>query len=171
MPGAAFLRGDQLTLRTVQPDDHGFIHHHWNDPSIRDGAPMPTPITEEEISGFVSSTDDAAHFLPCRDGDPVGFVFLFDIDALADHAELGYWIIPDQRGNGYATEAADLCLKHAFDDRGLNKVIARVFKGNDASKRVLEKLGFEEEGVLRDHHYVNGEYRDTHLYGLLAADR
>jgi RimJ/RimL family protein N-acetyltransferase len=170
MPGAAFLRGERVTLRTVQPEDYEFVHEHWNDPSIRYGAPMPTPISEEDIAGFVEEVDDAIQFLPCRDRTPVGFVMLFDIDAEASHAELGYWVVPDERGAGYATAAADLCLTHAFDDRGLHKVLARVFEGNEASIRVLEKLGFEREGQLRQHRYVNGEHVDVHLYGMTASE-
>ena len=96
---------------------------------------------------------------------------LFNIQREEDHANLAYWIIPDERGNGYATEAADLCLKHAFDDRRLHRVVARVFENNDASIRVLEKLGFEREGFLREHSYVNGAHRNMHLYGILASER
>lgn len=171
MPGAAFLEGDRLSLRTVQPEDYEFLHEYWNAPTIRYGAPMPSPISEGAIAGFVQEDGDSIQFLPCRDGDPVGFVFLFDIDELADHAEIGYWITPDERGNGFATEAADLCLKHAFDDRGLHKVIGHVFSDNEASKRVLEKIGFQKEGRLREHRYVDGEHRDMLLYGILASER
>jgi RimJ/RimL family protein N-acetyltransferase len=56
---------------------------------------------------------------------------------------------------------------YAVDDRGLHRVTARGFETNDASRRVLEKVGFEREGTLRDHYYVDGEYVDAHVYGLL----
>lgn len=172
MPGATFLRGDRLELRTVEaPEDHDFIHRHWNDPSIRHWAPLPTPITTEYISAMVEDQDDVIPFLPCHDGDPVGYVMLFYVDEEASHGEIGYWIAPDEQGNGYASEAAELCLKHAFDDRGLHKVFARVFVNNDASIRVLEGLGFQQEGRLREHYYVDGEHRDMYFYGLLASER
>jgi len=170
MPGATFLRGDGLNLRTVTPSDYAFLQEHGNDPRVRDGAPTPTPVSEADLAAFVEDDEESVQFLPCRDGTPVGFVFLSDIDAHRDHAELGCWVVPDEHGNGYATEAAALCLEHAFDDRGLHKVLARVFEHNDASMRVLDKLGFQQEGRLREHDYIRGEYRDTYLFGLLAEE-
>lgn len=171
MPGARFLSGDRLTLRTIGPDDYGFIHDHWNEPSIRYGAPMPMPISQDDVAALVEDEDDVTPFLPCVDGEPVGYVMLFDVDEQASHGELGYWIVADERGKGYATEAAELCLDHGFNDRGLHKVFARVFETNDASIRVLERLDFQREGRLREHYYVNGEHRDMYLYGLLRSER
>ncbi|MDZ5810788.1 GNAT family protein [Halorubrum sp. AD140] len=104
-------------------------------------------------------------------GDPIGFIWLFHIDDIAARGELGYWICPEEQGQGYATESKKLALKYAFDERGLQKVVARAFEGNAAPRRVLDKLGFKEEGYLRDHYFVNGEYIDTYLFGLLADDR
>jgi RimJ/RimL family protein N-acetyltransferase len=170
MPGASYQEGEEIALRTVQPEDHQFIHQHWNDQTIRYGAPMASPISKKEIARLVQQDDESVQFLPCIENDPVGFVFLSNIDPLADHAELGYWVIPEERGKGYATEAAELCLNHAFEDRGLHKVAARVFEENTGSRRVLEKLGFQKEGRLREHRYVNGEHKDVLMYGLLTDD-
>lgn len=169
MPGAVFLRGERLTLRTITEADHEFLHTYWNDPAIRYGAVRPTPLLEGDVPEFVDP-DRGVHFLACRDETPVGTAILIDVFQEAGHGELGYWIRPEEQGRGYATETGDLCLKHAFHDRGLHKVIARTFGDNDASKRVVEKLGFEREGVLREHHYLNGEYKDMHLYGVFRSD-
>lgn len=169
MPASTYLRGDTVELRTITPDDYPFLLEYGNDPAIRHGVPAPTPISEADLVEFIED-DHSVQFLACRAGTPVGFVFLFDIDQSRDHAEIGYWIAPDEQGNGYATEAAALCLEHAFDDRGLHKVLARVFEHNDASMRVLETLGFQQEGRLREQDYVRGQYRDTHLFGILADE-
>ena len=110
-------------------------------------------------------------FLVCREETPVGSAFLVDVDLVGQNAELGYWITPDEQGNGYATEAAELCLTHAFDELGLHKVWARTVEDNAASKRVLEKLGFQREGVLREHWHGFGRYVDEHRFGLLESER
>ena len=170
MPGAPFLRGERLTLRTVTPEDYAFLHEHGNDPAVRLGAPTPTPVSEADLAEFVETDERSVQFLPCRDGVPVGFVFLFEIEPQRDHAEIGCWIVPDEQGNGYATEAAGLCLDHAFDDRGLHRVFSQVFEHNDASMSVLESLGFQQEGCLREHDYIRGAYRDTCVFGLLAEE-
>ncbi|WP_435177806.1 GNAT family N-acetyltransferase [Halorussus sp. AFM4] len=171
MAGAAFLRGDRLTLRTVEPADYEFVHRHWNDPEVRRGFARSTPRTREDVAEFFEESDDeSVHFVACVDGERVGFVWLFEIDDVAGRAELGYWVAPDEQGNGYATELADLAVRYAFDDRGLRKVSARVFEWNDASRRVLERTGFRQEGHLRDHYYVDGERVDASLYGLLRTE-
>jgi RimJ/RimL family protein N-acetyltransferase len=170
MPGATFLRGDTLTLRTVTSDDYGFLLEHGNDPVVREGAPTPTPVSEADLAEFVEDDDSSVQFLPDRDGTPVGFVFLFDIAPSRDHAEVGCWIAPDEQGQGYATEATALCLEHAFEDRGLHKIFARAFEHNDASIHVLDTLGFQQEGCLREQNFIRGAYRDTYLFGLLADE-
>lgn len=109
--------------------------------------------------------------LACRDGEAVGLVWLFRIDEFDRRAEIGYWIAPDEQGNGYGTEALELGVRFAFRGLGLHKVVARVFAFNEGSKRVLEKVGFRKEGDLREHHFVDGEHVDTLLFGLLVRDR
>lgn len=119
---------------------------------------------------FLEPVSDTVAFLPCEDERPVGFVWLIRIDDIHERATIAYWIAPEEQGNGYATEAVKLALEYAFESRGLNKVVARVFEENSASQRVLEKLEFVEEGQLRQHYYVNGEYKDAILFGLVFAD-
>ena len=171
MPGPVYLESKRLELRTVESEDKEFIQKHWNAPQLRHFFAKSDPITREQLTAFLDTGDDEIHFLPCRDGDPIGFMWLFEIDDIASRGELGYWICLEEQGQGYATESAKLGLKYAFDERGLHKVMARVFDGNTPSRRVFEKLGFDEEGHLYDHYYVNGEYIDTYLFGLLADNR
>ncbi len=169
MPGPAFLSGKSLTLRTVERTDHAFLARHWNDLTVRHGTNKYAPMTESDVAELLAA-DDAVHFLPCRSGDPVGLAWLFRINDVNANGELGYWIAPGEAGQGYATDAARLCLRYAFDERNLRKVIARVFEDNAASMRVLEKLGFREEGRLRDHYYVDGQRVDAVVYGLLESE-
>ncbi|WP_232703347.1 GNAT family N-acetyltransferase [Halobacterium wangiae] len=169
MPGAAFLHGDRLALHPVTDEDHEFVQDHWNDPAVRRGFARYRPQRPSDVASFLDD-EGAVHFLVCRDGDPVGFLWLFDVEDVMGRAELGYWVAPDEQGQGYATEAAELGVRYAFDDRGLHRVMARVFATNEASRRVLEAVGFEREGTLRDHYYVDGDHVDAHVYGLLDGD-
>jgi hypothetical protein len=89
IPGATFLRGDRLALRAVTPNDYAFLHEYGNDPTIREGAPTPTPVSEDDLAAFVENDERSVQFLPCHDGTPVGFVFLFGIEPCRDHAEIG----------------------------------------------------------------------------------
>ena len=111
---------------------------------------------------------------PCADERRIGFVYLIrekPNDDTYRRAELAYWVTPDEQGNGYATAAAETALAHGFDRLGLHKVTAKAFASNDASQRVLEKLGFAREGVFRAEAFVGGEFVDVIRYGLLADER
>lgn len=165
-----YLEGERLTLRIVQSDDFDFLTRLWNEESVRYQAGFYGPYTEEVITEWTEADDDA-QFLACRDGSPIGHVMLRRVDWQSRNADLAYGIHPDEEGNGYATEAADLCLTRAFDEMGLHKVTAMVVEGNDASMRVLEKLGFEQEGVFREHINSYGDYLDAHHFGLLRSER
>lgn len=129
-------------------------------------------MTKAAVADFVETTEDTVQFLVCRDDTPLGHVVLTELDTQARTGELGWIAIrPDEQGNGYATEAVDLCIKHAFDDRNLHKVWAQIIEGNEASMRVLEKLRFQQEGVLRQQEYVDGEFVDVYRYGILSSER
>ncbi len=171
MPGCVFMEGDRVTLRTIRPADYPFIERQFNDPVIRSQAGVPYPWSEAEVAEFVEEADDTVQFLICLDGAAIGHVALTELDTQARTAELGWIVItPEDQGNGFATEAGQLCLRHAFDDRGLHKVWARVNEDNTASIRLLETLDFEREGVLREEEFAAGERVDVYRYGRLRTD-
>ncbi len=85
-------------------------------------------------------------------------------------ASLGYCFGEAAWGHGYATEAAHELLRWAFDTLDLNRVQAETDTRNSASARVLEKLGFVREGMLREDCVVNGEVSDSWVYGLIRRD-
>lgn len=82
-------------------------------------------------------------------------------------AELGYAIRHDAWGRGYATEAAAMMLDYGYQTLGLHRIQAACGPDNLASQRVLDKLGFQQEGRLRHHVFTNGAWRDSLLYSLL----
>ncbi len=169
MPGHVFCSGDRVTLRTVTDEDHTFLAEHWNRPTVRRYTHSHDPITEAELDESDDETFDFGALI-CREDEPVGFAWAFDVNDVAGNGELGYWIAADERGQGYATEAVDFLCEWAFLDRQLEKLLARVFEGNAPSTRVLEKAGFEREGCLREHYRVEGERVDAVLFGLLAEE-
>jgi ribosomal-protein-alanine N-acetyltransferase len=85
-------------------------------------------------------------------------------------ASLGYCYSEAAWGRGYATEAAGVLLRWAFETLDLNRVQAETDTRNLASARVLEKLGFVREGTLREDCIVNGEVSDSWVYGLIKGE-
>ena len=173
MPGPMFAEGEDVTLRTVEADDLEFLQSARNDPAVRQPLTLNRAANAEQIREFFEnaiSSDDSVSLLACTDEEPAGMVVLFDEDDVTGTATLAYWVAPDHWGNGYATEAAGLLCEHAFAERRLNKIRAEVIEPNDGSRRVLEKLGFVEEGLLREEKFVRGEHVDVHRFGLLADE-
>ena len=85
-------------------------------------------------------------------------------------AELGYWLGADAWGHGYATEAAGALVDFGFREMALARVYAHVLAGNDASCRVLDKLGMVNEGVRRKHLRKGKRLHDVVMYGLLRDE-
>ena len=85
-------------------------------------------------------------------------------------AELGYWVGKPYWGNGYCTEAAIVILRYGFEQLGLNRIFALSMVGNDASGRVLEKVGMKYEGYIRQGILRWNVYKDINLYSILRNE-
>lgn len=85
-------------------------------------------------------------------------------------AELGYAVARSHWRQGIAAEAVRAVLAYAFGPLGLNRVEALVYAEHSASRALLAKLGFAQEGVLRQHAWENGRYWDDVVYALLAHE-
>jgi len=172
MPGPLFLEGDIVTLHPVEQADLEFLGTCVNHPSVREFVAAHRPKTSKDERQWletVAESDDEV-LLVCADGDPVGNVGLHDVDTAFGTAELGYYVHPDAWSNGYATDAVGQVVGYAFAELRLHKVSARCFEHNDGSRRVLEKNGFQREGVLREEAFVDDEHVDMYRYGLLAEE-
>ncbi len=108
------------------------------------------------------------------DGRPIGFVrygLTTFPDADLPHPEVGYGIAdPRDRGQGYATEATRLLVGYLFDGYATERITAVVDAENGPSRRLLERIGFGLEGVMRRAWFRDGAWRDMALYGLLRGE-
>jgi RimJ/RimL family protein N-acetyltransferase len=75
-----------------------------------------------------------------------------------------------ERGHGYGTEAIRKLLNFSFKDLNLHRVYLHVFVSNEAAIRAYSKAGFSREGVLRQHTYIDGEYLDVIVMGILQEE-
>lgn len=85
-------------------------------------------------------------------------------------AWIGYWVARELAGQGIATAALAMGVDHGFQAVGLHRLEATVRPENDASKAVLRRVGFRDEGLLRRYLHVDGEWRDHHLVAILVDD-
>jgi ribosomal-protein-alanine N-acetyltransferase len=108
-------------------------------------------------------------FVEC-DGLTVGSVALKNISHTMGYAEIGYGIGETHHGRGIATAAVKLLIQMCFCGSPLRKLLAYVHDKNVASCRVLQKLGFTQEGLLREHYIINGIPENEILFGLLKQE-
>lgn len=104
-------------------------------------------------------------------GEHVGMLGLHYIRWGAGATELGYWLAERAQGMGVMTRAVKGLSDILFDDYGLKRIEIRCHPENDRSRAVPERLGFTQEGVLRNVASMRGEPFDHVVYGLLAEER
>lgn len=181
-PGAPLGPGKRLdtarlVLRPLSWSDVPEVQSHMNDPEIaRCTLTIPYPYPPGEAARFMrralrQTADGAGVFyaIEKRDtGELVGTMG-YRIEPEHKRAELGYVIAGPSRGRGYATEAAQRMIDHAFEDLGLEKIFASWFTANPASGRVLEKAGFRVEGTQAGHIRKGEQMCDHCLVGLTRS--
>lgn len=100
----------------------------------------------------------------------IGTVGLLRFDFEHRRAEVGYEIAHRLWGRGLTPEALAAVVRYGFSVMGLHRIEAGVLPGNDASVRVLQKLGFLEEGPRRDYLYAKGRFHSFRWFSLLETD-
>jgi RimJ/RimL family protein N-acetyltransferase len=173
MPGPVYVSGERVDLRSTEREDVDLLHYGRNHHELRNVLVETQPRTRGEMESFydgIVEDDDAAHFVVCESGDddPIGEANLFYVEH--DRGEIACWIHPDAQGQGYGTEALSLLVEYAFETRGLHRVHGKTVDFNDDVHAVMDRLGFTEEGRLRDHLFLDGAYRDVVRYGLLREE-
>ncbi|MGG2093587.1 GNAT family N-acetyltransferase [Bacillus sp. S13(2024)] len=99
----------------------------------------------------------------------IGTIGFHDWSSEHKRAEIAYALLPEHWGNGYATEAVLKVISYGFNELELTRIGAVVFTENKASNVLLTKLGFQNEGVLRNYMYQNNVPYDTNVYSLLPT--
>lgn len=84
--------------------------------------------------------------------------------------EIGYALVPSERGKGYCSEAVKIMVDHLFLSKDVVRIQAHVDVRNAASQKVVEKAGFKREGVLRKVAFVRGEWQDFYSYSILREE-
>ncbi|AIQ15357.1 acetyltransferase [Paenibacillus sp. FSL H7-0357] len=105
------------------------------------------------------------------DGQLIGQVTISNVvRGVGQYADIGYFIDHEVQGKGYTSAAVGLILEYAFHALGLHRVQACILLHNEGSRRVLEKNGFQAEGIARHFIKINGQWQDHRTYAILADD-
>jgi ribosomal-protein-alanine N-acetyltransferase len=175
--GPATLRTARLLLRPFAPADATAVHRYVSDRDVAAmTASIPHPYPDggaltwiEQQARAAERGESVVFAVTIAPHGVVGAVGLHPETAHAK-AELGYWIGKPHWRHGYATEASQAVVRFGFEELHLERIHARFMTSNEASRRVLQKLGFTREGLLRRDLFRFGEFVDCELWSLLREE-
>jgi len=176
--GAGILQGERIRLRALEDADLPDLVRWWRDPewavlqqlTVRprpegDVAEMWRKWSDNEPAGAVGFcvTDRIS-------GRLVGHVTLFGAKLLTRAATLTVMIGSEHTGSGYGTDAVRTLVDYGFREMGLNRIELHVFAYNARARATYRKVGFVEEGVLRETVFHDGAFHDEVVMSVLARD-
>jgi [ribosomal protein S5]-alanine N-acetyltransferase len=178
LPAFPRLQGKRVCLRQPCADDVDAVFELFADPAVMRYWSRPPMTVRAEAEGLVTEIDAAfaertmLNWVVARRRDDVviGTCTLFRFEPRHRRAEVGYALRSDHWGQGLASEAVTLALDWVFRTLGLHRLEADIDPRNAGSRTLLERLGFNSEGLLRERYFMAGAVSDTELFGLLARD-
>jgi [ribosomal protein S5]-alanine N-acetyltransferase len=173
----AFLT-DRLALTLVASSDLAALQAVNSDPEVTRYLPYPKWTTDADATAWLERTQkrfaarEAAQFaIRVRETEQtIGNALLFGFNIEHEVAEIGHVIGRAHWGKGYVFEAMRPIVAYAFETLNCHRLQAKLATENRASARVLEKLGFTQEGTTREDFAKNGVRSDTAFYGLLHRE-
>lgn len=171
------LNTARLQIRKYTLGDANAVYEVINDKHIykmTQHIPYPYPKEQVEIwISFVLKNLAYGNGIECgifKDTRYIGNIGLVNLDFQNRSAELTYFIGTNDTGKGYATEAARALCLYGFETLNLERIQARCFNENHASKRVMQKIGFSYEGTARKQIIKDQQYLDVYYASCLREE-
>ena len=167
------LYGKRIFLAPLRKEDEGRLFGWTNDPSLAYHSSYFRPVDwRSHINWLERTSKDQSRVVftirMVKTDELIGMVQLKDIHSVNRSAELTIQIPGERnRGKGYGTEAVILLIKYAWRDLNLRRVELKVLTSNVTAIKTYEAAGLQIEGTLRSCIYVNGEWNDMHLMGVI----
>ncbi len=169
---------ERLVIRELRESDLDAFCRLFCDPAYRffEGSPLSVEETRAELEKFIGWGQEQPRMryalavaLPAGD-TLVGTIHLRSLNTTIREWEIGWGVQPACWGQGYAPEAAREMLRFAFGERNAHRVTAFCHADNAASVRVMEKIGMQREGRLRQVRWLNDHWCDEYVYAILETD-
>ena len=164
------LEGRLVNLRIVEKEDLPLLQEWWNNP---DFAGIYNPLLAQESKGDIEKdyeklgSEKAWFLIVKKDGTRIGYL---GMGLMGPYWEIGYVLIPSERGKGYCTEAVQLAVDYLFMSKDIVRIQATTHIDNVASQNVLKKTGFQKEGRIRKGLFAWGDWADLYLYSILREE-
>ncbi|MFD1162488.1 GNAT family N-acetyltransferase [Hwangdonia seohaensis] len=169
------LKGKNIYLRALEPEDLEFIYAIENDESVWEISNTQTPYSRFLIKQYLEhGQKDIFEVKQLRlvvtsyNEDALGLIDLFDFDFKNKRAGVGILIKDDtDRKKGYGSEALQLLVKYSFTHLGLHQLYCNISEENETSIKLFKTQGFKEVGLKKDWNYVSGSYKNEYLFQLI----
>ncbi|EKN70938.1 hypothetical protein BABA_03714 [Neobacillus bataviensis LMG 21833] len=173
------LEGKNVSFKELSTTDAEEIHQYASDKEVSRfiGWRLMNSLqdTREHIETMVQREAEGTHLYASivqkSTREIIGTAMIFNFDHEANKAEIGYVFHQDHWGKGYGTECVSLMSVFAFESLNLHKLYASVVDANVGSARILVKNGFELEGELRDHYFIEETYFNAMLFGKIQTKK
>ena len=176
--GLPRLHGRRVLLRQLESGDVPDLLAVFSDPEVMkywDGEMLSSVEDAEELLSQITGGIQEQRFFQWGivlkpEDSVIGTCTLFALNQRHRRAELGFALKRSHWGQGLATEAVHVLVDFAFGEMGLHRLEADTDPRNHGSKKVLSRLGFREEGYLRERYVTLGETQDAVFFGLLRSE-
>ena len=178
------LKGEKVYLCEVDPDSNEWLRTQRNEPEMRQYFREWKDITIDMQNRWYQSrgnnTDPNHVYFEIHSNNPsgggslkpkelVGCTGLHYIDWVLRSAEFGIFLTKKAKGRGFGKEALQLLFDYGFREMNLHKIWCEVYDNNE-SIHLYRKLGFIDEGILRDNYFSDGKYRDSYRLSILEDE-
>jgi RimJ/RimL family protein N-acetyltransferase len=166
------LEGKNVNLRIMEKEDLPLFAEWANKPEVwGEYNPLLQMSKTEAEKMFETPHEKKSFMIEKKDGSKIGFIAHFYVLHPAERQlEIGYSLVPSERGKGYGSEAVKIMVDYLFLSKETMRIQAQTDPRNAASQKVLEKVGFKKEGTLRKNFFMRGEWRDAYVYSILREE-
>jgi RimJ/RimL family protein N-acetyltransferase len=166
------LEGEKVNLRILEKEDEPLVVSWFNQPEVFGEYNPLFQVTIEELGKLFSSPNEIKIFIiEDKKATKVGLVnYFYVLSPATRQLEIGYTLVPGERRKGYGTESLRIIVDFLFLSKDVIRIQAQTDPGNLASHKVLEKAGFNKEGILRKSMFIRGEWKDVWIYSILREE-
>jgi ribosomal-protein-alanine N-acetyltransferase len=163
------LEGKTVNLRLVEKEDLPTFVNLWNDPEFSGEYRPLVQVSLKDLENRLETRppESRMFFIEKKDGTVIGIINHFPVKNLF---EIGFVLVPNERGKGYCTEAVRIMVDYLFLSKDIVRIQAKTDLRNRASQRVLEKTEFKKEGIMRKPVFIRGSWKDMYLYSILREE-
>ncbi|MBI1389502.1 MAG: GNAT family N-acetyltransferase [bacterium] len=166
--------GERVTLRALEERDVELLRGWRNHPELfgLHFGVLPLSQTEQRrwYDSYSGQSATKVFIIDNEEAEPVGYTLLKDLDHKNRQAEIGIHLDPHAQGQGYGKDAFLTLIRFCFQELNLHRVYLQVFDFNERAAALYRKLGFVEEGRLRECFFTQNAYHDVIQMSLLENE-